>query len=132
MQAISNIIAINEASLKYQELECHGHPYASRWYTWPVMEHPVLMYYQSAPLLDAPSYTGTGVITNMGNPVVWWLGILALLFCVWRMSAGPKWLRVGRGRADGGLADHHDHHLPRRRAAASMPSPAPSPAPSAR
>ena len=94
VEAISNIIAINEASLRYQELECHGHPYASRWYTWPVMEHPVLMYYQSAPLLDAPSVTGTGVITNMGNPAVWWLGILALLFCVWRMMAGAKWFRV--------------------------------------
>ena len=94
VQAISNIIAINEASLRYQELECHGHPYASRWYTWPIMEHPVLMYYQSAPLLDAPSVTGTGVITNMGNPAVWWLGILGLLFCVWRMMAGAKWFRV--------------------------------------
>ena len=94
VEAISNIIAINEASLRYQELECHGHPYASRWYTWPVMEHPVLMYYQSAPLLDAPSVTGTGVITNMGNPAVWWLGILGLLFCVWRMMAGAKWFRV--------------------------------------
>jgi hypothetical protein len=94
VQAISNIIVINEASLRYQELECHGHPYASRWYTWPIMEHPVLMYYQSAPLLDAPSYTGTGVITNMGNPAVWWLGILALLFCVWQMMAGAKWFRV--------------------------------------
>jgi dolichyl-phosphate-mannose--protein O-mannosyl transferase len=94
VEAISNIIAINEASLRYQELECHGHPYASRWYTWPIMEHPVLMYYQSAPLLDAPSVTGTGVITNMGNPAVWWFGILALLFCVWRMMAGAKWFRV--------------------------------------
>ena len=97
VQAISNIIAINEASLTYQQLECHGHPYASRWYTWPIMEHPVLMYYQSAPLLDAPAYTGTGVITNMGNPAIWWLGILALLFCVWRMSTGPPWLRAGVG-----------------------------------
>ena len=94
VEAISNIIAINEASLRYQELECHGHPYASRWYTWPITEHPVLMYYQSAPLLDAPSVTGTGVITNMGNPAVWWLGILGLLFCVWRMMAGAKWFRV--------------------------------------
>jgi hypothetical protein len=97
VQAISNIIAINEASLNYQELECHGHPYASRWYTWPVMEHPVLMYYQSAPLLDASGYPGTGVITNMGNPAVWWLGILALLFCVWQMMAGSKLFRVGVG-----------------------------------
>ncbi|MGO8687941.1 MAG: phospholipid carrier-dependent glycosyltransferase [Candidatus Dormibacteria bacterium] len=97
VQAISNIIAINEASLRYQELECHGHPYASRWYTWPITEHPVLMYYQNAPLLDAPSYSATGVITNMGNPAIWWLGILALLFCVWRMMAGPKRLRVAVG-----------------------------------
>ena len=97
VQAISNIIAINEASLRYQELECHGHPYASRWYTWPIVEHPVLMYYQSAPLLDEPGFTGTGVITNMGNPAIWWAGILALLFCVWRMMAGPKLLRAGVG-----------------------------------
>jgi hypothetical protein len=97
VQAIANIIAINEASLKYQELECHGHPYASRWYTWPITEHPVLMYYQSSPLLDAPSDTGTGIITNMGNPAIWWLGILALLFCVWRMMAGPKLFRAGVG-----------------------------------
>jgi len=33
----------------------------------------------------------------MGNPAVWWLGILALLFCVWRMMAGPTRLRVGLG-----------------------------------
>jgi hypothetical protein len=97
VEAVGNIIAINEASLTYQRLECHGHPYASRWYTWPIMEHPVLMYYQNMPLLDAPSYTGVGVISNMGNPAVWWLGILALLFCVWRMSTGPPWLRAGVG-----------------------------------
>ena len=102
-QAIANIIATNEASLTYQELECHGHPYASRWYTWPIMEHPVLMYYQQAPLLDSPrvsgkaTATGTGVITNMGNPAIWWFGILALLFCVWRMTAGPTWLRASVG-----------------------------------
>jgi hypothetical protein len=28
---------------------------------------------------------------------VWWLGILALLFCVWRMMAGAKWFRVSVG-----------------------------------
>ena len=26
----------------------------------------------------------------MGNPAIWWLGILALLFCVWRMTRGPN------------------------------------------
>ncbi|MGD0833266.1 MAG: phospholipid carrier-dependent glycosyltransferase [Candidatus Dormibacteria bacterium] len=96
-QAIANIEDINSASLQYHEHECHGHPYASRWYTWPIMEHPVLFYAQSDHLLDAPTVAGTAVITDMGNPAVWWLGILALLFCVWRMMAGPTRLRVGLG-----------------------------------
>jgi hypothetical protein len=96
-QAIANIEDVNSASLQYHEHECHGHPYSSRWYTWPIMEHPVLFYAQDDHLLDAPSVTGVAVINDMGNPAVWWLGILALLFCVWRMMAGTMWLRVGLG-----------------------------------
>lgn len=95
--AIENIVDVNIASLRYQEIECRGHPWASRWYTWPVMAHPVLMYYQSATLLGNPAYSGVGIITNMGNPAVWWLGLLALLFCVWRMTRGPDWLRASVG-----------------------------------
>lgn len=95
--AIENIIDVNIASLRYQEIECRGHPWASRWYTWPVTEHPVLMYYQSAPLLGDPAYQGVGIITNMGNPALWWLGLLALLVCVWRMTRGPNWLRASVG-----------------------------------
>ncbi|MBV8194268.1 MAG: phospholipid carrier-dependent glycosyltransferase [Candidatus Dormibacteraeota bacterium] len=92
-QAIYNIYEINAASIKYHELECHSHPYSSHWYTWPVMEHPVLFYYDSgtAPTNDVSS------ITDMGNPAVWWLAIPALLFCVWRMTRGPPWWRVGLG-----------------------------------
>lgn len=97
VQAVQNIVDKVSADLQYQATECHGHPSASRWYTWPISEQPVLMYYQSAPLLDNHSYPGTGVITNMGNPAVWWLGLLALLFCVWRMMTGPNWFRVAVG-----------------------------------
>jgi hypothetical protein len=96
-RAVENIVQLNQAELRYQQLECHGHPSASRWYTWPVTEQPVLMYYQSAKFLDDPAQQGTGIITNMGNPAFWWLGVLALLFVVWRMTAGPQWLRYGVG-----------------------------------
>jgi dolichyl-phosphate-mannose-protein mannosyltransferase len=95
--AIQDVVEKLRADLNYQALECHGHPSASRWYTWPISEQPVLMYYQNAPLLDNHSYSGIGIITNMGNPAVWWLGLVALLFCVWRMTAGPGWLRAGVG-----------------------------------
>lgn len=90
-QAISNIVEINKASLQYHALECHGHPYQSRWYTWPIMEHPVLFYYDGG----KPPNSAVSSITDMGNPAVWWLGVLALLFCVWRMTRGPTLWRLG-------------------------------------
>ncbi len=92
VQAIGNVVTINRASLQYHEQECHSHPYSSHWYTWPVMEHPVLFY------LDQPVSNGPiSSITDMGNPAVWWLAIPALLFCVWQMTRGPNWWRAGVG-----------------------------------
>ena len=82
--ALHNIIEINRAALQYHAQECHSHPYASLWYTWPVMEHPVLFYYD-----QPPGSTRVSAITDMGNPAVWWLSIPALLFCVWRATRGP-------------------------------------------
>ncbi len=91
VQAISNVIEINDASLQYHAQECHSHPYSSHWYTWPIMEHPVLFYY------DAPSGKPISSITDMGNPAIWWLALPALLFCVWRMTRGPTWWRTAVG-----------------------------------
>jgi C-terminal four TMM region of protein-O-mannosyltransferase/Dolichyl-phosphate-mannose-protein mannosyltransferase len=92
-QAIANIADIMGAGLQYHEQECHGHPYASRWYTWPVMEHPVLFYYVQTNSA-APDNPTVSSITDLGNPAVWWLSILALLACVWRLSRGPPWWRL--------------------------------------
>ena len=92
-QAIYNIYEINAASLRYHSLECHGHPYESRWYTWPVMEHPVLFYLDSG----NPPNSAISSTTDMGNPVIWWLGVIALFFCVWQMTRGPNWWRLGVG-----------------------------------
>jgi len=89
VEAINNIIQINAASLRYHAEECHSHPYSSLWLTWPVMEHPVLFYATSA-----PNNGPVAEITDMGNPAIWWLGILALLFCVWQTTRGPNWWRL--------------------------------------
>jgi dolichyl-phosphate-mannose-protein mannosyltransferase len=45
------------------------HPYASQWWTWPLMGRPIF-------------YWGGGdtVIYFLGNPVVWWVSGLVLLF----------------------------------------------------
>jgi hypothetical protein len=89
IQAIDNIVQINAASLRYHAEECHSHPYSSLWLTWPIMEHPVLFYATSA-----PNNGSVAEITDMGNPAIWWLGILALFFCVWQTTRGPTWWRL--------------------------------------
>jgi dolichyl-phosphate-mannose--protein O-mannosyl transferase len=90
-QAVHNIYDNIAAGLQYHEHECHSHPYSSVWYTWPIMEHPVLFYYPT------PSSTQVWSITDMGNPAVWWPAIPALLFCAWRGTSGPNAWRAAVG-----------------------------------
>jgi hypothetical protein len=95
--AIGNIAGQVKASLNYHDIECRPHPYASRWYTWPVMAHPVLFYANYTGHTTAGGNPETAWITDMGNPAVWWPAIPALLFCVWTMLRGPTWWRVAGG-----------------------------------
>ena len=95
--AIGNIAGQLKASLNYHDIECRPHPYASRWYTWPVMAHPVLFYADYTHHTTSGGSPETAWITDQGNPAVWWPAIPALLFCVWVMSRGPQWWRVAIG-----------------------------------
>ena len=52
------------------------HPYASRWYTWPVMVRPI--FYYSGTVSD----TVREGISAFGNPAVWWVGIGAVILNV--------------------------------------------------
>jgi hypothetical protein len=95
--AIGNIAGQVKASLNYHDIECRPHPYASRWYTWPVMAHPVLFYADYQGHTTAGGNPEVAWITDQGNPAVWWPAIPAMLFCVWVMSRGPQWWRVAIG-----------------------------------
>ena len=83
-----NIIEVMYAGLQYHAAECHGHPYASDWYTWPVMYHPVLFYADYNTHKTQAGADERGWVTDMGNPAVWWLAIPALLFCLWKAVGG--------------------------------------------
>lgn len=52
------------------------HPYSSRWWNWPFLVRPVWLYYQSR---DNLIY---GIIA-LGNPVIWWAGIVSMLWSLW-------------------------------------------------
>ncbi|MGC1184143.1 MAG: phospholipid carrier-dependent glycosyltransferase [Candidatus Dormiibacterota bacterium] len=75
------------AGLSYQATLKATHPFASPYYTWPLDGHPVLFY---------AVYTGNGVTTSdgqtvsnytwiddMGNPAIFWMGLLALAACLY-------------------------------------------------
>ena len=86
------------------------HPYCAPWYTWPLMLRPINYFYQQVgslsepvpvigpPLPALPAGTNiTRVIYNvhaMGNPILWWLSTLAILWVVsrWGRSLGFSWI----------------------------------------
>lgn len=53
-----------------------GHPYASPWWSWPLMVKPIFYYQQDF---------GNGVragMSSFGNPTVWWGGLIAFVMCI--------------------------------------------------
>lgn len=60
-----------------------SHPYSSKWYTWPVMQRPIYYWVQS----DDTASNGAGEkktakIYLLGNPIIYWLGGLSLIFFI--------------------------------------------------
>jgi dolichyl-phosphate-mannose-protein mannosyltransferase len=53
------------------------HPFSSVWWQWPIMEKP-LWYYGGQVAAGK-----TSVIVAMGNPAIWWVGIVAIISTLW-------------------------------------------------
>ena len=86
-QTVADVEWNSLGSLSYQATLKATHPFASPFYSWPLDAHPVLFY---------ATYNGNGVstvggqtvsnyawISDMGNPAVFWLGLLALAWCLY-------------------------------------------------
>ncbi|MDD3970293.1 MAG: phospholipid carrier-dependent glycosyltransferase [Clostridia bacterium] len=69
-----NIIASQKHMFSYHEGVTQDHPFKSSWYSWPIMYRPV--YYYSAPIKAEGQW---GTIVSLGNPVIWWTGVAALI-----------------------------------------------------
>lgn len=66
-----------------------SHPYSSPWYQWPVMYRPI--WYYSRIVTGSPGAGGLREgISAFGNPLVWWPGIPAALYVLYRSLAGDK------------------------------------------
>jgi dolichyl-phosphate-mannose-protein mannosyltransferase len=65
------------------------HPAASPWYTWPIMKHPFGLWEDPA----TPAGTKRTILL-LGNPVVWWGGMVAVLLGA-AMIALRRWRYEG-------------------------------------
>lgn len=72
-----NLWEIHKQIYNYHHTLQATHPYGSVWYSWPFLTRPVAYYF------DASGGQWAGIVA-LGNPVIWWSGLLALFYLVWR------------------------------------------------
>ena len=73
---LGGIIDINKMMYNYHSGLDATHPFSSVWYEWPIMANPVWLY---------SGATSTGqvmTITDIGNPAIWWFGIISFVYLV--------------------------------------------------
>ena len=85
---LPRVLALQRQMLNYHAgLGGDTHYFRSPWYQWPVIAWPMWYY-------SGNSYQPAGVISSiscMGNPAVWWVGLIAMIFVCVRLS----WQRRG-------------------------------------
>lgn len=72
-----DILSLQESMYSYHSGLDATHSYQSAWYTWPVIGRPLYMYASS----DNPEGI-RGTIVTMGNPAVWWGGVVAVIMSI--------------------------------------------------
>jgi dolichyl-phosphate-mannose--protein O-mannosyl transferase len=89
----SDLVRHHVSMYEFHASLTEGHPYQSRWWSWPLLVRPIWYhYYEAAPQL----YRG---ILAIGNPIIWWAGLPALAFvavqAVRRRGVAETFLAVG-------------------------------------
>ena len=92
---IERVVTLQESMLSYHAgLGGDTHYFRSEWYEWPVIWWPMWYYSGNA-------FMPEGVISSiscMGNPAVWWSGLIALIFVLsggaYRRRTPAAWLIV--------------------------------------
>jgi dolichyl-phosphate-mannose--protein O-mannosyl transferase len=73
-----------------------AHPYSSNALSWPFQARPTSFYYESIKDHSAGCEVDScsAAVTALGNPIIWWFGIIAVIHQAWRWI-GRRDLRSG-------------------------------------
>jgi len=86
---LANLLAFQDTMYREQTQILPHHTYQSAWWSWPLMIRPIWYFYE-------PSDGAMRGILMIGNPVILWGGLVAVLACLWGWlrSRDPKLLFV--------------------------------------
>lgn len=70
---LKEVISYQAHMFSYHNTLTATHPFSSPWWSWPIILRPVWLYMG----IDLPSGMISSIVT-MGNPAIWWAGILAV------------------------------------------------------
>ena len=70
---IKGILSQTNLMYNYHANLVATHPFSSDWYTWPIMYRPVWFYTGTFNSLKLS-------IVDIGNPVIWWFGVIAFIY----------------------------------------------------
>lgn len=74
VESFEDLVELQMTMYKYHvDLEAE-HPYTSPWYTWFIMKKPVWYY------VDIYNGGGYSTISGIGNPLIWWFGLIAMIY----------------------------------------------------
>lgn len=71
-----DVFGIQFGMYRYHAMLEATHPFASPWWSWPLIRTPVWLYVSYLP------NRMVSTITCMGNPTIWWFGVFCLVFVV--------------------------------------------------
>lgn len=85
--SIARVVELQKQMLSYHSGDRGAtHYYCSAWYQWPVIGWP-MSFYGGGNFFDSDTVAR---ITCMGNPVIWWLGLAAVLYGLIRTALQKK------------------------------------------
>lgn len=82
--SIGDIFKQIEKMYTYHSTLVAEHPFTSNWYTWPVMQRPVWLH------VSYPAEGLKSTIVGLGNPAIWWVGIIGMIFVMFRTIKNTK------------------------------------------
>ena len=90
--ALRSLVEYHRAAWRFHVGLDSPHAYRSSAWSWPFMSRPTSFYYQSEKDgLTCGADRCSAEVLALGNPIIWWAGLLALGHNAWRSIAARDW-----------------------------------------